>query len=144
MRGYHFRLASVARIRTIEESVARDRLMSALRELRTAQERERSANSALAGLEAPAGLVSSRDLQWKYEQAERLFDSVKRCRENVAEAASVAAERREDWNEASKRSQVLAKLESHAFAKWREDALHEEVSEIDDLTNARFAQGAFR
>ena len=144
MKSYHFRLASVARIRTIEQSVARDRFMIALRELRTAQERERSANAALAALEPPAGLVSSSDLQWKYEQAERLFDSVRRCREKVALAASAAAERRETWNEASKRSQVLSKLEAQAFAKWREDALHEEVIEIDDLTNARFSQGSFR
>ena len=144
MRSYHFRLASVARIRTIEKSVARDRLMIALRELRNAQERERSANAALACLEPPAGLVSSRDLQWKYEQAERLFDSVRSCQDNAAEAASAVVERREDWNEACKRSQVLSKLEAQAFAKWLEDALHQEVSEIDDLTNARFAQGAFR
>lgn len=144
MKSHHFRLASVARIRTIEESVARDRFTIALRELRSAQELERSANAALAALEPPSGLVSSSDLHWNYEQAERLSDSVRRCRENVAEAASAAAERREAWNEASKRSQVLSKLEAQAFARWREDALHEEVIEIDDLTNARFSQGALR
>ncbi len=141
MKRYTFRLAGVARIRAIEEKASKDKLMIALRELRAAEQMQRSAEAALAEMQAPTGLVTMAEFLWSFDQASRLSDAIRHCREAVDEAASVFAERRQAWSDASKKSQVLEKLEAQALLKWRDEELHEEVMEMDDMSNARHVLG---
>jgi flagellar export protein FliJ len=140
MRAYRFRLATVARVRVLEERVAKDRFMTALRGVRLAEEAERDATSALRGLEAPQGSVTVADVVWLGDQAERCAESLRACRQVVAAARSRCAEARRAWNDAAKRASVLERLDDEGRAQWRQDALRHEVAELDDLTQVRYGR----
>jgi flagellar export protein FliJ len=137
VKAYQFRLATVARIRALEERVAADRLRVAQRDLRRAQASVRAAETALAELEAPHGVVAMSALLWVGDQAERLSETVRVCGEQMAAAQSSCAEAREAWDVAVRRSGVLERLGEQGLARWREDTLREEAAELDDLTLAR-------
>jgi flagellar export protein FliJ len=137
MKAYRFRLASVARVRVLEERVARDRFIAAQRELRQAEAMERQASSALRALEAPAGSTTVADLVWLGEQADRWSESVRACRERVGEARAGCTAARQAWNEAAKRASVLERLDAEGRDQWRRDVLRDEVAELDDLAQIR-------
>ncbi len=142
MKSYRFRLASVARIRALEERVARNRLMLDLRDLHYAQEMERSASASLAALDPPSGLVSIAEVRWIEDQAERLSDSVRSCQLKVRTAESACVESRQSWNEAIKRAGALARLERQEYVNWRAEALREETAEIDEIGSTRHRWGS--
>jgi flagellar export protein FliJ len=137
VKAYQFRLATVARIRALEERVAADALRLAQRDLRRAQASVRAAEDALAALEAPHGVVAMSTVLWVGDQAERLADAVRACGERMTAAASSCAEARAAWDVAVRRSEVLARLGEQGLARWRAETLREEAAELDDLTLAR-------
>jgi hypothetical protein len=92
MRAYHFRLATVARIRALEERLARDRFMEVLRDLRRARETESAALASLVALKPPTGVVTIETVQWTADQAERLSESVRACHEAVVVALLASVE----------------------------------------------------
>ncbi len=141
MRVYSFRLSNVARIRAVEERIAKAQLVAAMKELRIAQDLERSARDALEALQSPCGLISMAEIQWSLDQASRQSSLIGHIAERISKEAARCAERKHEWSEASKRSEVLSKLEAKAFAKWRDEATQEEAAEMDDLTNARYVLG---
>jgi flagellar export protein FliJ len=137
VKAYQFRLATVARIRALEERVAADALRVAQRDLRQAQASVRAAEAALAALEAPDGVVAMSALLWVGDQAERLAESVRECGEHLAAVASSCAEARAAWDVAVRRSEVLVRLGEQGRARWRDETMREEAAELDDLTLAR-------
>jgi flagellar export protein FliJ len=137
VKAFRFRLATVARIRALEERVAADRFMVAHRILRQEQESARAAETALATLQAPQGVIPMAALTWVGDQAERLGDTVRVCAENVAVAESARAEARRSWDVAVRRSRVLERLGEQELARWRSETLREEAAELDDLSLAR-------
>lgn len=141
MKTYHFRLASVARVRLLEERIARDRFMYALKDLRRAQNMKSEAEDALAAHEIPLDAARIGDFQWVRDQAERLSESIQVCEIKVLGAESKCIETRRAWDEANKRSRVLVRLEDKARTRWRDQMLREEAAELDDLTNSRFILG---
>jgi len=138
MKSYQFRLARLARIRELEERVAKDRVMLALRDLRHAQAMEFEAKARLADLHAPSGLAVMADFQWTQDQAERLSDSIGICRQNTASAQLRWNETRQAWSEAGKNSSVLARLDRRNRARWHDEAQRQELKELDDLTTSRY------
>ena len=137
MKAYQFRLATVARIRALEERVAADSLRVAQRDLRLAQASVRAAEAALASLDAPHGVVTMSAFLWVGDQAERLAETVRECGEHLAAATSSCAEARAAWDVAVRRSGVLERLGEQGLAPWRDETLREEAAELDDLTLAR-------
>jgi len=137
VKAYRFRLATVARIRALEERVAGDRFKLALRDLRRARDRERSAERALAALQTPTGLTTMATLAWIGDQGQRLSESLRSCREEVVEAESLCAETRGAWEGATKRSGVLERLNEQGFVRWRGEMARLEGAELDDLSHAR-------
>ncbi len=137
MKSYRFRLATVARIRALEERVAADRLMTAQRDLRQARESARTAWNALAALEVPPGVTEMAVFLWLGAQADRLSESVRVCSEKVTEAESVCAEARLAWDVAVRRSGVLERLGEQGLARWRGEAQRAEAAELDDLSLVR-------
>jgi flagellar export protein FliJ len=137
VKAFHFRLATVARIRALEERVAADRFMTAQRALRRAEESARAAEVALALLEAPRGTTSMAAHLWVGDQAERLADTLSVCREKVAAAQSARVEARAAWDVAVRRSGVLERLGEQELARWRSEILREEAAELDDLSRSR-------
>ncbi|MHB1209896.1 MAG: flagellar export protein FliJ [Acidimicrobiales bacterium] len=138
MKVYEFRLATVERIRLLEEKLAREKLVASLRDLRQAQAANESAHKALRAMASLSGIVSMADIQWLDDQRERLAESLRICTEKVALAQSMSLDARASWGAASKRAGVLERLDEHGLASWREAALRGEVAESDDLANARF------
>ena len=137
MKAFHFRLATVARIRALEERVAADRLMVARRSLRHAEESLRVAEVALKALETPPGTTSMAAHLWVGDQAERLAETVRLCEVEMAAARSACAQARESWDVAVRRSGVLERLGEQALARWRSETLREEAAELDDLSLSR-------
>jgi flagellar export protein FliJ len=137
VKAFRFRLATVARIRALEERVAAERFMAAQRALREAEESVRVTARALATLEAPRGTTTMAAHLWVGDQADRLAEAVGVCRANVVAAASACAEARGAWDVAVRRSGVLERLGEQELARWRSEALREEAAELDDLSLSR-------
>jgi flagellar export protein FliJ len=137
VKAYRFRLATVARIRALEERVAADRFRVAQRDLRRAQGAEDAAARDLGLLAGPAGLMTMAEVTWIGEQAERLSATLAACREDVVVAEVACVEARRQWDIALRRSEVLARLDEQGRVRWRADALRHEAAELDDLSNAR-------
>jgi flagellar export protein FliJ len=137
VKAFHFRLATVARIRALEERVARDRFMVALHVLRDHESSVRAAEAELGTLEAPEGLTTMAAFHWVADQADRLADTVRVCHENVAAAASACREARQGWDSAVRRSGVLERLAEQERSRWRTETLRTEAAELDDLSQAR-------
>jgi flagellar biosynthesis chaperone FliJ len=137
VKAYRFRLATVARIRVLEERVAADRFRVAQRDLRRAQGAEDAAARNLVLLAGPAGLMTMAEVTWIGEQAERLAATLAACREDVVVAEAGCVEARRHWDIALRRSEVLARLDEQGRVRWRADALRHEAGELDDLSNAR-------
>jgi flagellar export protein FliJ len=137
MKAYRFRLATVARIRALEERVAAERFRLSLHQLRLAEKVERAARGALTDLESPTEVATMSAHQWTSDQADRLAASLRTSREAVVAAELDCAEAREAWKVASKRAGVLERLHEDGLARWREEMLRHEATELDDLSHAR-------
>ena len=138
MKSYRFRLANVARIRALEERIARERFLTSLRALRQAETAHRRARDALTESAPLSGTVSSLDVQWSLDQAERRARVEQECRAECARAADVNDGDRERWREAAKRSRALERLDERARVAWLDDYRREEALELDDAVNARY------
>jgi flagellar export protein FliJ len=137
VKAYRFGLASVARIRALQERVARDELVLSQRSVRRAEEAVYGAESALRALRVPEGPMTPDDLVWIGDQAERLSSSLTTCRETLAGALSTREQSRQAWNVAAKRSGVLERLDQQDRALWRVESLRQETAELDDLAQIR-------
>jgi flagellar export protein FliJ len=144
VKVYRFSLATVLRIRALEERMARERLMLSQRDLRGAQERCRSAQTRLGQLEAPSGPTTINEVRWTGEQASRLADEVRASTAMLLAAASLRDEARESWRAASKRSSALERWDAQGRARWRDAATRAEATELDDLATARHARTGAR
>ena len=138
MKVYQFRLATVERIRVLEEKLAREKLIASLRDLRNAQAANEAAHRALRTMASVSGVVSMADIQWLDDQRERLSESLRVCSEKMARAQAFSGDARAAWGASSKRAGVLERLDAQGAATWRELATRAEVAESDDLANARF------
>ncbi|MBW4079102.1 MAG: hypothetical protein HIU84_11455 [Acidobacteria bacterium] len=138
MKVYQFRLATVERIRVLEERLAREQLVETLNQLRKAQAANEAAHVALREMASLSGVVSMADIQWLDDQRERLSESLRICSEKVALAQSTSVDARAAWGSATKRASVLTRLDAQGFAAWREAASRDEVAQSDDLATARY------
>lgn len=139
MRSYRFRLANVARIRALEERIARERFLTSLRALRQAQAAHRRAREALADSVPLSEVVSSRDVQWSLDQSERRARVEQECRAECERLAGVNDGDRERWREAAQRARALERLDERARVAWLDDYRREEARDLDDAANARYA-----
>lgn len=137
MKTYRFRLRSVTRVREIQERIARERLMTSLRDLRRAQDLEKRKVAELASFEAPTGTVRMGDLLWAADQADRLAEQVRLSTDNRVAAARTCDESRAAWNVSVKGLDVLQRLEEQSFETWCDDVAREMGAELDDWANTR-------
>jgi flagellar export protein FliJ len=137
VKAYRFRLATVARIRALEERVAADRFKVTQRDLRLAQEAASAAARDLRSLAGPEGVTTISEVRWIGEQAERLAASMDLRREKVAAAAVACTDARRQWDIALRRSEVLQRLDDQGMARWRAETMRHEAAELDDLSISR-------
>jgi flagellar export protein FliJ len=143
VKVYRFSLEIVMRIRAIEERLAREKLVTAQRDLRRARGAYVAAETAIATLAAPTGPITVGEVRWIGEQADRLADEVRVRRQVVVAAASTRDEARDSWHAARKSLGTLERLDLQGLARWKNEVAREEVSEMDDLANTRHgSQGA--
>jgi hypothetical protein len=138
VKSYRFRLANVARIRALEERIARERFLTSLRALRQAELAYRRAEEALTQSVPLSGTVSSNDVRWSFDQAERRSQVMHECLAECARAQEVNEADRARWREAAKRARALELLDERARIAWLDDYRREEALELDDAVNARY------
>lgn len=137
MKSYRFPLATVLRIRLLQERLARDTFMLAQRDLRAAEEVRREAHERLAALTAPRGATSIDEVRWLSDQAERLARALAEADEALTGAIVRRGEANSAWHVARRRAGALERLDDKANARWRDEMMRFEVAELDDLANAR-------
>ena len=138
MKVYQFPLATVERIRILEERLARENLVTSLRELKNAQAANEAAHTSLRAMAAVSGVVTMADIQWLDDQRERLAESLRICSEKLSRAQATSSDARVAWGAASKRASVLERLDEQSAATWRDEVTRAEVAESDDLATARY------
>lgn len=141
MRAFQFPLAAVARVRELEESVAREKFMTALRDLRLAQQGEVIAQRDLEKFRLPTGALESSQMKWAMDQSERYRESVQSWRKRVATAGEASIEARRKYLEAEKKAEVLRRLEGRARERWLEEMLRREAAELDEFSVSRARSG---
>ncbi len=82
--------------------------------------------------------MSSDEVHWSFDQAERRARAEQECLAEWVRAAEANKGERERWREAAKRSRALERLDERARIAWLEDYRREEALELDDAVNARY------
>jgi len=137
VRAYRFPLATVMRIRHLEERLAREVLSVVQRELRLSQDAYRVANDALSDRAALSVPTSSDEVRWHHDQTARVAATAQVCANRLLATASHRDEAASSWTAARQRADILARLNLDARAQWRADVQREEITETDDVTTAR-------
>lgn len=138
MKSYKFRLASVARVRRLQEEIAKNNLMIALRDLNRAILVERQCIDEIRSFEMPIGKLFGAELQWGFCQQQRLHDRLNSAHVQVLKAQSDSASLRGQWLAANKQYEVLERLDAKKRLVFNEELVRLEAGELDDLSNARF------
>jgi flagellar export protein FliJ len=137
VKSYRFPLATVLRIRLLQERLARETFMLAQRDLRAAEEVRREAHERLAALAGPGAVTSIDEVRWLADQAERLARALREADEALTAAIAHRGEANSAWHVARRRAGALERLDDKAIARWRDEMTRVEVAELDDLANAR-------
>lgn len=141
MNGYKFRLANVARIRGLQEAIAKNELLLALRELKVARLELGKALEELSKAKSLDGEIYGAQAHWKFDQLQRLSDEILERQDTVRTSEHIAGEVRVKWEAASKRCETLARLDSRSRDLWRHNFALSEMKELDDISTARRSIG---
>lgn len=144
MKSYRFRLASVSRVRALEERLARERFLTSLRTAQRAELAYRCAHDALKEAPPLSGTVSAHELRWSQEQAKRQADVARDCLAAWKSARELNVQDREVWREAAKRARALERLDERARLEWLDEYRREEALELDDVVNGRYTTSGGR
>lgn len=138
MKRNSFRLATVLRVRHVQEDVELGRLSLARADARRAVDRadaslDRYRHQATAGLPvASTGAFLADRLR-----AERLAESVIDAQADVTASQQVVADRRVDWSFAAQRVSALVRLRDRHNEAFAAELLLEDVLDADERTTAR-------
>ena len=137
MRTHHFALATVLRIRRLQESLASEQFMLAQRDVRAAEDARHVAELRLAGLAPLSEPTSIEEVLGLSDHAGRLASDLHARQRALEIAVDAREEARDRWRAARVRASALERLEAKSLARWAHDVQRHEVSEMDDLANAR-------
>lgn len=144
MKGYRFRLSSVSRIRGLQEAIAKNELLLALRELKMARLDLQNVFEELSKVEGLSGEIYGSDAHWRFEQHQRSYDQIEFCQNVVRSRGERAEELRAIWNAASKRCETLTRLDSRCREEWKRASVLLEIKELDDLSTSRYLIGGIQ
>lgn len=139
MKRFRFALASVARVRALEERVAREQYLMAQGSLGRAEQRHRLAREVLEAQEALDGALTMGEVRWSFDQAARGAAAVHEAAGARDAARAAAALELERWRTAARRASALERLEASARAAWLDQLRDEEARDLDDLATLRFS-----
>jgi len=138
MKRFTFPLATVLRVRRIEEEQAVNELVVANWARQEAERRERRAEQRLAEAEIPARPLPSVEWHRHHAGVELVAASWWEAKHRAENAQQAAAARREEWVKAHQRVQILERLEARRRAAWALEAERALVREVDDMVAARW------
>jgi flagellar export protein FliJ len=137
VRAYRFRLASVLRVRQLQERVAAQQFAMAVRDLQNARTELAHARRCLAGLPAPSGRLTVGDVEWTHAQSSRMSERVRERTGEVEVAAETARHATQTWGTARQRTAMLERLDERHFALWRAELDRSDALVLDDLAIGR-------
>jgi flagellar export protein FliJ len=137
LKKFKFRLASVQKVRQLEEERARIRLMEANAEARETAARVEARLHAYDTSPRPGGPMSYEAFEHDRFKLEALATAVESARIAHREALDVVDLRRVEWLEAKQRVSALEKLEARRRDEHAIDLRRAEDRLIDDLVVAR-------
>lgn len=140
MKGYVFRLSTVARVRYLQQEIAKNRLMIAMRELNKALSEERKWIDEIQRFEMPGGDVCGAELIWGFDQLQRLHHGLLAAKEEVVDAKSKSESLRNEWLAANRQCEMLGRLDARMQLVFENGQRRLQASELDDLNNSRFAK----
>jgi flagellar export protein FliJ len=137
MKRNRFRLATVLRVRTVQEDVELGRLSHARADAQRASEHaERSLDRYVVRAQHRATTNTEAFLAGR-AHLDRLADSVVISRADVAVANGIVQERRVDWSHAAQRVSALDRLRDRHDEAFAAAARLEEVADADERTTTR-------
>ena len=140
MKAYRFRLESVLRVRQLQERVAAQQLAVAVRDLHCARARLARARRALAGLDAPTGLLTVGAVEWTQAQSDRMSETARQSADEAETAGEAARQATQAWGSARQRTAMLERLDERHLTLWRAELDRSEAVVLDDLSTGRKAR----
>jgi flagellar export protein FliJ len=141
LKRFQFRLATVLRVRRLQEEQAKGALLHANAQARTAAHRVTTAVDAYASTERPQGSQSYADFERSRFRFERAAESVDVARAGHRDALGVVETRRDEWSDAHKRVAVLERLEARRRDEHETGVRRQEERLVEDLVATRHARG---
>ncbi len=138
MKRNPFRLATVLRVRHVQEDVELGRLSLARADARRAADRaEASLGRYRVQASESSPVASTGAFLADRVHAERLAESVVEARADMVAAQEVVAVRRVDWSNAAQRVSALVRLRDRHTEAFLAATLLEDVLDADERTTAR-------
>jgi flagellar FliJ protein len=137
VKRYHFRLATVLRVRRVQEDLATQRLADANRGVQKADaHRGRRVEAYRTLAPAPAGM-SADDV--RFDRLIRLSaaTSIAEATRALADAQGVVEVRRQEWTEAAQEVDALERLDERHHELHDHEVRRDEDKTVDDTTSAR-------
>jgi flagellar export protein FliJ len=140
LKQFKFRLASVLRVRNIQEDLARARLLTANA---AAHEAGRVVDTRVArylDMARPAGVQHEAEFARTWFTLDSAAGAIDVAREQQIEALAHVAERRAEWFEASMRVDAIERLEARQRAVHKIEVQRDEDRVSDDLVVSRYTR----
>ncbi len=138
MKRNRFRLATVMRVRQIQEDIEMGRLTQARLDVANAQLRQAERAEAYKQATQPDGKpVPSHQFLRERSKFERLGDQVVDAAHEVSLARNEEQLRRQDWSIAAQRVSALDRLRDRHNESYQSELATEEVQDTDERTNQR-------
>lgn len=139
MRRYRFGLESVLRARRAQEEVGRQQLAEANRRVQAAWASHRRSLEAYLAVAVGSGPVDHGQFLAARRHEAAMADGVERARRAAVEAEVQASTLFAAWVEVGKQVASLERLDQRRRDEWQAEALHLEVTAVDDVVAARWA-----
>jgi flagellar FliJ protein len=140
MKAYKFPLASVLRVRRIQEEQARAALMHANRLLTQAQQEVTDRLDHLRSTSTGSRLVSRQAFQAQQVMHELQAGAVRYAQLRRDEARIHQEETRESWSTEAKRVSSLERLDERMREEYNVELNRDDARRIDDLVTSRYVR----
>ncbi len=138
-RMFRFRLATVLRVRRVEETRAREVLAAATREVAYRSARARAARAACDALPDVLPAMSPDDFEAFRQGARWLAERAAGARADLERAALEHTLAREQTIAARQRVEALERLADRRRREWQDATVRAEAIELDNVVTARVA-----
>lgn len=138
MKRNRFRLATVLRVRTVQENLALGHLGAAQQQAAEARRGEAARTASYRTMVAAAPTITDASgFLARQSRIQRFGDAVVHAHQQVQQADVAVSERLDEWSVAARRVSGLERLHERHDAAYAAELLHEEVLIADERTGQR-------